>query len=221
MKPPSTNNGTARTLVLTPAVNDFLTVLSDWPLKKPTMGLEITHVKRNDLPTYVFPGGVRPPPPPRRRRSGSQKASQTAKKPPATSRSDTSIPASSGVSTVAPAPGGESSPSKIEHHPPHESFSSELAEGGAEEEAGEDVGANGTQGGSTGKRKAPSESGETSQEIPAVGDPKRQKVNLPQEAVLELEPELNSSLPGAPVDFESDPSRTKKSLSLKLLRTTE
>jgi poly(A) polymerase len=55
VKPPSTNNNSSsRTLVLTPAVNDFIKVVSDWALKKETMGLEITHVKRYPKASPLF-----------------------------------------------------------------------------------------------------------------------------------------------------------------------
>eukprot|EP01103_Thecamoeba_quadrilineata_P016146 TRINITY_DN531_c0_g1_i3.p1 TRINITY_DN531_c0_g1~~TRINITY_DN531_c0_g1_i3.p1 ORF type:complete len:602 (-),score=76.87 TRINITY_DN531_c0_g1_i3:530-2335(-) len=53
-----------RTLVLASAISDFNKIISDWSQKKETMGVDITHVKRQNLPDFVFEGGVRPSPPP-------------------------------------------------------------------------------------------------------------------------------------------------------------
>eukprot|EP01102_Stenamoeba_stenopodia_P017799 TRINITY_DN642_c0_g3_i5.p1 TRINITY_DN642_c0_g3~~TRINITY_DN642_c0_g3_i5.p1 ORF type:complete len:555 (+),score=87.59 TRINITY_DN642_c0_g3_i5:303-1967(+) len=71
VKPANVKNGTGRTLVLTPAVNDFIKFVSDWQPKKESMNIEVNYVKKANLPAYVYEGGVKPPAPPRRKRSQS------------------------------------------------------------------------------------------------------------------------------------------------------
>ncbi|KAK4423517.1 Nuclear poly(A) polymerase 1 [Sesamum alatum] len=46
-------------------VEDFKRDVYAYSFWKPTMWIHVCHVKRKDIPNFVFPGGVRPPPPPR------------------------------------------------------------------------------------------------------------------------------------------------------------
>lgn len=46
-------------------VEDFKRDVYAYSVWKPTMWIHVCHVKRKDLPTFVFPGGVRPSPPTR------------------------------------------------------------------------------------------------------------------------------------------------------------
>ncbi|GFP84699.1 nuclear poly(A) polymerase 1 [Phtheirospermum japonicum] len=46
-------------------VEDFKRDVYAYSTWKPTMWIHVCHVKRKDIPTFVFPGGVRPSPPPK------------------------------------------------------------------------------------------------------------------------------------------------------------
>ncbi|KAL0380812.1 UNVERIFIED_CONTAM: Nuclear poly(A) polymerase 1 [Sesamum angustifolium] len=52
---------------VTMTVEEFMYDVYAYSSWKPTMWIDVRHVKRNDIPTFVFPGGVRPPHPAKKR----------------------------------------------------------------------------------------------------------------------------------------------------------
>ncbi|KAL2228543.1 UNVERIFIED_CONTAM: Nuclear poly(A) polymerase 1, partial [Sesamum indicum] len=52
---------------VTKTVEEFMYDVYAYSSWKPTMWIDVCHVKRNDIPNFVFPGGVRPPNPAKKR----------------------------------------------------------------------------------------------------------------------------------------------------------